>query len=131
MRRNVTEDWPILAGACGIWAAMVLLLAAKGVDALQAASYRSNLLLYLVTLFVLTLAVMGWTLFRARPDSPIRFLIRQVTEGDAGKRFLRGLPLLAALVIFMPAFSTMKSAIPLFNSDNWDGAFIAADRAIH
>jgi hypothetical protein len=130
-RRTATEDWPILAGACGIWAILVLLLAAKGVDGLQAISYRRNLFLYSATLVVLTLLAAGWSLYRARPKSPIGFLIQLVTDGEVAKRFVRGVPMLTALVIFMPAFSAMKSAIPLFNSRNWDAAFIAADRAIH
>ena len=131
LRRTVPEDWPILAGACGIWAILVLSLAAKGVNALQAASYRSNFFLYLLTLVVLALLAAGWTLYRSRPKSPIGFLIGRATDGEIARRFLRGIPMLAALVIFMPAFSAMKSAIPLFNSGNWDAAFIAADRAIH
>ena len=131
LRRTATEDWPILAGAFGIWAVLVLLLAVKGVDGLNPGSYRSNLLLYVVTLSVLSLLAGGWALYRAKPNSPIAFLIQLVTRGDVPRRFVRGVPLLAALVVFMPAFSTMKSAIPLFNSHNWDGAFIAADQAIH
>ena len=131
LRRTATEDWPILAGAFGIWAVLVLLLAAKGVDGLNPGSYRSNLLLYVVTLSVLSLLAGGWALYRAKPNSPIAFLIQLVTRGDVPRRFIRGVPLLAALVVFMPAFSTMKSAIPLFNAHNWDGAFIAADQAIH
>jgi hypothetical protein len=131
LRGTVTEDWPILAGACGIWAILVLLLAAKGVDGLQPGSYRSNLLLYVLTFVLLVLLAAGRALYRARPKSPIGFLIRRTTDGEVGARFIRGIPMMAALVIFMPAFSAMKSAIPLFNSDNWDAAFSAADRAIH
>ena len=38
--------------------------------------------------------------------------------------------MLASLVIFMPAFSAMKSAIPLFNPFSWDGVWISTDQAI-
>lgn len=131
LRRTATEDWPILAGACGIWAVLVLMLAAKGVNGLQAASYRNNLSLYLLTLVVMALLAAGWKLYRARPDSPIGFLIRLAGDREVVSRFVRGVPMLAALAIFMPVFSAMKSAIPLFNSRNWDAAFIAADQAIH
>ena len=131
LRRTATEDWPILAGACGVWAVLVMLLAAKGVNGLHAVSYRNNLLLYLVTLVVLTLLAAGWRLYRARPKSPIRFLAQLATDGEVAGRFVRGVPMLTALVIFMPVFSAMKSAIPLFNSRNWDAAFIAADQVIH
>jgi hypothetical protein len=131
LRGAATEDWPILAGACGIWAALVLLLAAKGVDGFQPDSYWRNFFLYLVTLVVSILLAAGWALYRARPKSPIRFLIQLAASPEVARRFVRGVPLLAALVIFMPAFSAMKSAIPLFNSQTWDATFVAADRAIH
>jgi hypothetical protein len=129
--RSATEDWPIVAGAGSVWAVLVLLLAAKGLDGLDPASYRSNLLLYLVTLAILAVLAAAWALYRARPKSPIDFLVRLITDGGGGKRFVRGVPVLAALVIFMPAFSVMKSAIPLFNPQIWDAVFIQADQAIH
>ena len=40
-------------------------------------------------------------------------------------------PILVAIFLFLPVFSMLKSAIPLFTSYSWDPAFIAWDRAIH
>jgi hypothetical protein len=122
---------PILAGAAAVWVVLLLLLSSKGIDGLDPSSYRINLTLYLFTLVVLVLWCAGLKLYRARPASPIRFLLQLATSGEGPRRLVRGVPLLFALVVFMPAFSAMKSSIPLFNSGNWDAAFIAADRAIH
>jgi hypothetical protein len=43
---------------------------------------------------------------------------------------IRGLPLVAAVIVFMPTFSVMKASIPLFTDYTWGAALIAADRAI-
>lgn len=129
-RDGVTADWPVLAGAGAVWAALVLLLASEGIDGLQPESYGSNLLLYLLTLILLGMICAGRTLYSARPESPIRFLL-QIAAGPTWRGMVHGVPMLAALVVFMPVFSAMKSAIPLFNSGTWDATFIAADQAIH
>ena len=55
----------------------------------------------------------------------------RTTEGAVGPRFNGVMPMMAAPVMVMPACSAMKSAIPLFNSDNWDAASIAAGTTIH
>jgi hypothetical protein len=34
-------------------------------------------------------------------------------------------------ILFMPALSAMKSAIPLFNDFSWDPTFVALDHALH
>jgi hypothetical protein len=39
--------------------------------------------------------------------------------------------MLAALVVFLPVFSKMKGAIPLFNSYAWDTTWIDLDQALH
>ena len=131
LRQCATEDWPILVGAAAVWVALVLALASKGIDGMLPQSYGSNLLLYLVTLSLLVALAGTRMLDRARPASPIRFLMGVATSAEFRRRLIRGIPMLAALIVFMPAFSAMKSSIPLFNSHNWDAAFIAADSAIH
>jgi len=131
LRRCITEDWPILAGAGAIWLTLVLALATKGVDGLQPNSYGSNLMLYLLVLAVLVVWTGARMLVRAKPVSPIRYLLGVAGSADFGRRLVRGIPMLTALILFMPAFSAMKSSIPLFNSHNWDAAFIAADSTIH
>jgi hypothetical protein len=130
LREGIAEDWRILLGAGTIWALLLLLLASKGVDGLQVESYALNLVLYLLCLLPLGMFVVGRMLYRERPVSPIRFLIALFLDGGWARSLGRGAPVLASLVVFMPAFSAIKSAIPLFNPFGWDGMWIAADQAI-
>lgn len=130
LREGIAEDWPILLGTGAIWSVLLLLLEAKGVDGLQVDSYALDLYLYLVCLVPLGMFVAGRMLYRTRPESPIRFLIALFLDGGWARALGRGAPMLASLIVFMPAFSAMKSAIPLFNPFGWDHALIAADHAV-
>jgi len=131
LREGIARDWPILAGAGGVWSALVLALAARGVDGFQVASYADNLVLNLFGLALMAMVVVGAMLRRARPASPIRFIAALVANGEWLRRFARGVPMLVALVVFMPAFSALKSAIARFAPYTWDTTFIALDRTIH
>jgi hypothetical protein len=131
LREGIATDWPILAGAGGVWSALILLLAAKGVDGLQVASYADNLLLYMLGLVPMVMWGVGAMLYRARPESPIRFIAALVANGEWARRLARGLPMLLALILFMPAFSAIKSAIARFKPYSWDPTWIAVDQAIH
>jgi hypothetical protein len=131
LREGIAADWPILAGAGGIWAALVLMLAAKDVDGFRVSSYGDSLLLFLLGLVLMVMWLVGAMLYRARPESPIRFIAALVASGEWARRFARGLPMLVALIVFMPAFSAIKSAIGRFTTYSWDPTLIAVDRAIH
>jgi hypothetical protein len=110
---------------------LLAFLASRGVNGLRFDSYSNNLLLYLSALLFFVVFLGGRELFRHRPDRPIPHLFNFCVKHDALGHFMRGAPMLLALVVFMPAFSAMKSAIPLFHSYNWDHVWIAADRSIH
>ena len=129
--RGLREDRPILIGIGAIWLVCIALLATQGINGLRPTSYWANFLIYSATalFFLVPLGALG--LFRARPDHPIAYLKLAFAEHRIAQRFMRGLPMLLALVVFMPAFSAMKSAIPLFHPFSWDETFIAADQAIH
>lgn len=130
-RRGASADRYILASVALIWVALLALLASKGVNGLRISAYASNLGLYLATLALFLSAVVLILLLRHKPDRPIHFLTRSFEASDLGARFARGAPMLLALVLFMPAFSAMKSAIPLFNAYSWDRTWIDMDYAIH
>jgi hypothetical protein len=131
IRHGISADGPILASLFLLWTGILAFFAAHGVNGISFAAYRFNFTLYLAgflaTLFLAVVAV----LLRHRPDRPIGFLKEVFNSGGFARRFLRGLPMLAALVVFLPLFSKMKSAIPLFNSYTWDGTWIWLDRALH
>lgn len=130
-RQALAEDGPIIAGLALVCLGMVVLLAAKGVNGVDLSSFAHNLLLYLVALAVVAVIVMGSLLYRARPASPIGFLIALAARPDWARRLARGIPMLLALLMLMPVFSAVKSAIPVFNAYSWDSTWISADRTIH
>jgi hypothetical protein len=128
---SLAEDGPIVAGLAAVWLALLILLASKGVSGLRPDAYAANLLLNAVTLGIMTIFVFAGLLYRDRPKSPIGFSIRLLASGDWLVFVARGLPMLIAVIVLMPAFSATKSAIPLFNPYSWDPTWIAADQAIH
>lgn len=123
-------DGPILAGKALVWAVLLFLLAMKGVDGLEYRAWSENLVLYSLVLAVITVIVALRALYRARPASPIRFLMAEATGPAVIASVARGIPMVATMVVWMPIFSAAKSAIPLFNSYSWDATLMAADRAI-
>jgi len=114
-----------------VWICLLAVLAAKGVNGLRVVSYLTNFLLYLSTLVFFLTFLVTKELWRARPDRPLGYLRALFIERQSAAHFMRGLPMLLALIAFMPAFSAMKSAIPLFHPYTWDHVWIAADRTLH
>jgi len=129
--RGIAADGPILAGAFVAWAVFLALLATKGVNAFSPAAYIANFLLYVSALIFFLAYVVGRALWRDKPERPIAHLRDLSIRGGFAGEAARGLPMLLALILFMPAFSAMKSAIPLFHAYTWDHVWIAADRALH
>jgi hypothetical protein len=130
-RRGAAADGPILAGVFVVWICLLAVLTTKDVSGLQTLSYFANFVLYLCALVFFLAFLIGRTLWRARPDRPIGYLRAVCVEKRIAAQFMRGLPMLLALAVFMPAFSAMKSAISLFHPYTWDHVWIAADLAVH
>ena len=123
------RDVAILAGI--MVAVFAVCLAIKGVGAFRPNALISNALIYASPLF---LYIAARTLKIAIIDRPVALtatIIDQEFNADRRQRFWAALPMLLCLVIFMPVFSAMKSAIPLFNDYSWDGYFTGLDRQIH
>lgn len=114
-----------------VWAIFIAALALKGINGVRIPAYASNLGLYFAVVALFLAAAVLVLLLRHRPDRPFSFLGRAFIASNLGPRFARGAPMLLTLVLFMPAFSAMKSAIPLFNAYRWDDTWITLDRAIH
>lgn len=129
--RGAAADRAILLGLCLTWAVWLGLLASKGINALSLESYQLNFSLYLAALLVTLVLALTSVLARHRPARPIGFLTGSFVSSGLAGRLIRGLPMLLALVIFLPVFGSMKSAIPLFNSYTWDDTWIDLDRALH
>lgn len=109
------------------WAA----LAAVSVWPFRLESYVANLLVYLAAWFVMASAQTLAGLARYRPDRPLAWLLDGPLGPDFRRRVWESWPILVVSILFMPGFSAMKSAIPLFQPYSWDQRFIDLDIAIH
>ena len=106
--------------------AATLALARHGIP--PKTSFWTNAVLYLSCWLAFELPIYLLALRRAAPDSPLRF-----TGGYLASRsglYVKALPLVMVLVVYMPIFSTVKAAIPYFAPYTWDTTFIAWDRAL-
>lgn len=121
-------DLAALAAVAAIIAVCAVALASVGVSPIRPTAYATNALLYATCWFGFELWPYAKAITAARPDSPLRFTSAYLR--GRMPLLLRGLPLIAALIVFMPSFSAVKSSIPLFAPYAWDQTFIAADRAI-
>jgi hypothetical protein len=70
-------------------------------------------------------------LCRDRPDGAIQYSRAYFAEKHPPEALARNLPIILAVCLFLPAFSTLKSSISLFSSYTWDQTFISLDRMIH
>ena len=131
VHRGLKADGPILAGMLAVWALSVVLLATIGVNGLVAPAYRDNLVLYVAAVFTLLIVTLATVLLRHKPDRPIGFLRASFRDSGLAGRLASGVPMLVALVAFLPIFSKLKSAIPRFNPYTWDDTWIWLDRALH
>ena len=128
---ELEEDRPLLVGIFMVWILLEAALISKGVPAFSLGSYLGNFLVYAATTFFMILPLAARRLILDRPHHPIGHLLGWAREPAASGRIARGMPLFLALVFFLPAFSAIKSAIPLFHPYDWDQTWIDLDIAIH
>lgn len=125
------DDWAVIMASFVIIALATLALRAIGSEAQPLDSGLANILFYFSNFPLVLLVHYVVLLFIYKPDSPFRF----VYQSEAIRAFLpqlgAALVVIAALSLFMPAFTAVKSAIPLFNEYDWDATFIAWDVALH
>ncbi|MCB9988789.1 MAG: phosphatase PAP2 family protein [Rhodospirillales bacterium] len=102
-------------------------------------SDRFQLLLYgksvrLVT-FLVAVTVFGgrayYVMFKIRPRHLTRFLINDVKAFFTVERLWRALPVFVCFTLFLGAFTSMKSMIPVFHAYSWDPFFYELDRILH
>lgn len=123
------RDVAILAAA--IIAVFAISLASKGLSAFHWVSYLTNVILFgVVALAWLAISVLKMLIID-RPDAPTRTIIAMFVRKSLIPRYVSALVILMTLIAFMPAFSAMKSAVPVFNNYSWDLTFINLDRQIH
>lgn len=128
---DVKAERAILFGVAAIVVICGAILSVKGIPVLRPLAYLQNTILYISVFVILYGCELVWRLLRARPESPVRFVRDDIISAAFRRKLRRAFPMLASLVVFMPMFGNMKSAIPLFHVFDWDASFIAIDRAIH
>jgi len=124
----IRSGWHIVILVLTITAIAMIALNAVGVT-LRLSSYLLNFQIYAFSAATFLGAHLLLILWRARPDHPIGFSLDLVRKHK--DRAMRALPLMLAVALFMPTFSAVKSAIPLFNAYTWDQTFIDLDVLIH
>jgi hypothetical protein len=123
------QDILILVGA--IIAIFSLCLSWQDVRVFRLNSYLGNLAVYGYVIFlyaafrIVRLAVVD------RPEQLTKAIVERELNLERRQLLYAALPALVCLIVFTPAFSGMKSAIPLFTEFTWDPYFIALDRQIH
>lgn len=129
-RTRLNDDSPILCALVCSWVFVLLFLSHAGVTALRWIPCKENLELYLFSLGVLAIAIGARQLYINRPASPLRYLAAYVSNPGFVIKLVGGLPMLAAMVLYIPIYSSVKSAIPALEHYTWDPTLIAADRVI-
>lgn len=130
MTRRLLEDLPILMISSVLLALCLGAFASKGIY-FGIDSVWLNSRLYLLSAGIVLAAGAIRRLWRDRPARPTRYLGERYLADPARRETLIGaLPGLAILCCFMPFFSALKSAIPLFASYDWDRTFIEWERSL-
>lgn len=127
--RRWLGELPIFAIGLVLLATCVALLLSRGVTPSLGGVIENARLFGLFTMILVAFDA-AWQLNRNRPGSPTAFLKARYTAQPVKRVVLSGLPLLAVAIVFLPFFSKMKAAIPLFTEFTWDQTFIEWDRAI-
>ncbi len=126
---RVLADLPIYVITIPIFALCLYLLSSKGIW-FGMSTISTNAQFFMVTGLAMLSADCLNTLSRQRPDRPFAHLRQRYLVRPAIETTLQQVPILAVLIAFLPFFSAMKSAIPLFTSYTWDRTFIEIDRAL-
>ena len=128
--QRLREDLPVLLVSSLLLALCLGLFATKGIYFSIDGVYQ-NSRLYLMSFAVV--AVIG-AVRRLAVDKPLRpssHIVRSYFGDSSRFAALAGaLPGLLVLCCFMPFFSALKSAIPLFNAYDWDRTFIDLERSL-
>jgi hypothetical protein len=67
----------------------------------------------------------------ARPENLVHEVVADIARYALPRRAIRALPIVVLLPAFYSAFTSMKTAIPVFMPYHWDSSFAAWDRALH
>lgn len=103
----------------------------KGINTTDFIDHLINTAMYALCTINLILLDICLRSVRKRPDRLFKFGISRFLRPSYTGRILAAIPLILAVSIFMPTFSSLKSSIELFQPFSWDSTLIDLDRKIH
>lgn len=128
--RRWREDLPVVLISSLLLALCLGAFAWKGIY-FGMAGVIQNSRMYLLSAAIVLVAGAIRRLWRDKPARPTLYLAERYLIDPARREVLIGaLPGLVILCGFMPFFSALKAAIPLYASYDWDRTFIAWERSL-
>ncbi|HEY0625764.1 MAG TPA: phosphatase PAP2 family protein [Allosphingosinicella sp.] len=128
---SITANRPFVTVAALYWLTILAVFLWKGLPFFRPSAYLSNVFLYIAAFIGVAGPAFVYRLLKERPESPFAFVRHCVTAWKVRERLILAAPAVLTLIVFLPAFSALKSAIPAFSPFSFDPQFIALDRAIH
>jgi hypothetical protein len=125
------EDFALLAISLAIIAITSAMLTMFSAALPRLIDYGLNTVAYLPALFTVVMVDLYVRSARRKPERLWEFGYSRAKRRSYAGRILAAMPVLIAISIFMPIFSSLKSSIELFHPFNWDDTWIALDRSIH
>ncbi len=128
---GVRRDWPVIAIILLYVLAVLFTARFMGSPSISAMAVMTNFVLVALGLIISAGLYVTGILATERPVSPFVFLRAEPRILNKVRNFPAALPILIALAIFMPAFSTAKDAVGTIMPYAWDDVFERWDIAIH
>lgn len=132
---SATADWPIYAAVAVYASVASALILATGAG--RASSFASYFVVWPTVFFVLfpaiyALLVLLRIFHRLNPGQGRLRALRRAMAARHVSQFATGLALLGAMMVFQGAFTTLKTALPLWNGGfPYDVLHANIDRALH
>jgi PAP2 superfamily len=131
MKRISARDRQLAGVAVSVMVALAFCLLSKDISPFKPLSYLTNIFVFIIVGIPMAVAVVIKTLLSNRAEFSRHAINSVFSDPLWRRRVISSIVAVGLLIAFMPVFSAMKSAIPLFNPFQWDGYFIDLDRLIH
>lgn len=125
------ENAPVLLMTALYFGVAVTLLLLRGLPPPTIGSLLVNAVLFATGGIAIAGPAILYGLAVHRPESPLRWIGRECGRIRLRERTAFALPALLAMIVFLPTFSAMKSAIPAFQPYTYDPFLADLDYRIH
>ena len=114
-------------------ATLIIAIMYDAVDKLSLSLYSKTLCL-MTTLFLIVYFIGNafYVMLFVRPDRPIGYILNDLkTNRMTVERLLNALPIFLLMPVFISAFTSFKTMIPMINPFSWDATFAQWDTIVH